>query len=204
MHDAGADGPVRLIPKEDHEVRLAFARYGDRVAFDTLVRPHLDTVFTLCIRMTNERGEAEDVAQEALIRALKRHHLYDPSLPFRPWMLTVAANLCRSRLRSPWFRRRRPILEFTGVTEGTPEQAMSDSDRDSKIRRALDTVPQPYREALSLFHLDDMSYVEMATITGVGVSALKQRVRRGNDLLRSAVERMYPELSLDRKRADEP
>ena len=67
------------------------------------------------------------------------------------------------------------------------------------MRAALATLPDIYREAVAVFHLEDLSYNEMAEITGVSVPALKQRVRRGTVLLREAIERMYPDLDLARK-----
>ena len=66
------------------------------------------------------------------------------------------------------------------------------------VRSALAELAPHYREALALFHLQDMSYAEMSTITGVSIAALKQRVRRGTQQLREAVTRLYPELVPDR------
>ena len=67
------------------------------------------------------------------------------------------------------------------------------------VRHALSTLPVRYRESVALFHLEDMSYQEMSVITGASVAALKQRVRRGNAMLRSALERLYPEIVAERK-----
>ena len=192
---ATADAPHD--PDRQLELQRAFHE-GDREAFEALVRPHLDDVYTLCLRLTRNPVEAEDLAQEALVKALRSHHLYNPERPIRPWLLTVAGNLARSRLRSTWWRKVVPFAQER-ETRVTPESEAHGMDRDAKVRAALATLPDIYREAVAVFHLQDLSYKEMAEITGVSVPALKQRVRRGTLLLRQAVERMYPDLDMARK-----
>ena len=66
--------------------------------------------------------------------------------------------------------------------------------RDELVRAALVELPDIYREALALYHLEDLAYKEMSEITGVAVPALKQRVRRGSILLREKIATLYPEL----------
>ena len=183
--------------QEQLDLQRAFHQ-GDRRAFELLVRPYLDDVYTLCLRMTRNAAEAEDLAQEALVKALRSHRLYNPERPLRPRLLTVAGNLSRSRLRSTWWRK---VVPFTQErwTDRTPETETTARDRDAKVRHALSTLPSIYREAVAVFHLEDLSYNEMAEITGVSVPALKQRVRRGTVLLKEAMVRLYPDLDLARK-----
>jgi len=187
---------------EVDEIRALQERFhdGDVEAFRRLVEPHLDNVFTLCLRMTSNRALAEDMAQDALARALTKHTHYRPGRPVRPWLLTIAANLCRSHLRSPWWKRWNPLSGREEEQFYEDPQTLSEAvDRDEKIRHALSNLDDKYREAISLFFLQDMSYAEMAEITGVSVPALKQRVRRGGPLLRKQIERLYPGLVLNRK-----
>lgn len=193
--DPGHD--PRSAEVREEALRLAFHQ-GDPDAFAELARPHLDTLYTLCLRMLGDPVLAEDLAQDALARVLQQASRYDPARPFRPWLLKVGLNLCRDRLRAVWWRR---VLSLGAIAEGTlfdpgpdPEAVRSASERDRLVRNALATLPPKYREAVSLFHLEEMTYAEMTEITGVAVPALKQRVRRGCILLRNAVTRMYPEL----------
>lgn len=176
--------------------RIAFQR-GDRQAFAVLVSPHLDTVFTLCLRMIGNSVDADDVAQDALARAMEHCHRFDPSREFRPWLLTIAANLCRDRVRSGWWRGLVSRIPFLTSLERA-EDVVESAESDANLRRALATLPTHYREAVALFHLEGMTYEEMTLITGVTVGALKQRVRRGTALLREAVEELYPERGLAR------
>ena len=94
---------------------------------------------------------------------------------------------------------------WEGATDedASPEGALDGFARDRKLREALAQIPAPYREAVILFHLDDMTYAEMAEITGAKVPALKQRVRRGIAMLRERLPRMYPELVPVRKTGSE-
>jgi RNA polymerase sigma factor (sigma-70 family) len=182
---------------EKLDLRERFAA-GNRVAFEALVQPELDALYTLTLRLTGRAEVAEDIAQEALVKALASCKRYDPSRPFRPWLLTIARNVCRDRQRSAWLKRVivlvRPVIDPRADTF----DELAAKERDALVRSALATLPLTYREAVALFHLEDMSYAEMAEITGSSVAALKQRVRRGNQMLKQALERMYPQLLGDR------
>ncbi len=167
---------------------------GDREAFAQLVAPHLDLLYTHCLRMTGRPADAEDLTQEALVAALREHRRYDPSREFRPWLLVIALNRCRDHLRSVWWRRVFS-LEGLSLAHGRDvERELLDADDDARVRAALSTLPVTYREAVSLFHLEDLSYAEMSEITGQSVAALKQRVRRGLAMLAKALARIHPDL----------
>src|SRR5262245_32026783 len=74
------------------------AREGDPEAYGELVRRYQSSVFNVCYRLTGERTAAEDLAQDAFIRAFERLHMYDPARSFGPWIRRVAANLCLNQL----------------------------------------------------------------------------------------------------------
>ncbi|MFT5679924.1 MAG: RNA polymerase sigma-70 factor (ECF subfamily) [Myxococcota bacterium] len=159
-----------------------------------LVGPHIDTVYTLCLRISGNVTEADDLAQETLLRALSKHKSYDPAWAFRPWLLTVTINLCRDRLRTVWWRRVLPMSQPHCSSLPDPEHAVQATERDAQVRNAMATLPLLYREALALFYLDDMSYQEMSQITGSSLSALKQQVQRGQIMLRETMGKLYPEM----------
>ena len=183
--------------KDTLRAREAFQR-GDRDAFADLVQPLLDPLFTTCLRILRNRSVAEEVCQEALVRCMRQSHTYDPSRRFRPWVFQIAVNLCRDRLRTVWWQRVFPIDVVRADPRPSPEEHCTAKTRDACVRHALGRIPPIYREAVALFHLDDLTYAEMTEITGVSVPALKQRVRRGNRLLREQIEILYPELRMDR------
>ncbi len=185
---AGAVGPVSPAM-----LRQRF-REGDGGAFDKLARPHLNALYTLCLRVVGNEQEAEDLAQLALVKALEKRHRFDPDRSLRPWLFQIALNLCRDRLRTVWWSRILPLNRAPTEAQPSPELRTVAAQRDAQVRHALSTLPRKYREAVALFHLEDMTYAEMSEITDTSVPALKQRVRRGLVMLGQAVERMYPEL----------
>jgi RNA polymerase sigma-70 factor, ECF subfamily len=192
--------------QQDAADRRAF-RGGDTDAFRRLCEPLIDQVFTVCLRLTRNRAEAEDATQDTLIRALDRHRLYDAARPFRPWLLKIATNVCHDRLRLVWWRR---VLRLgapttddggsgsTGWCQPDLDGGLDASQREAQLHEALAELPAGYREAVVLFHIDDMSYADMAEITGLKVPALKQRVRRGLILLRERLTGRYPEIVPER------
>jgi RNA polymerase sigma-70 factor (ECF subfamily) len=187
------------LHSEDIALRQAFVN-GDRAAFDALTRPLLDSLYTLCLRMTKNSAEAEDIAQDSLIKALDRAHRYDPNRPFRPWLLKVAVNLCRDRLRTVWWKRVMGMAVPQTDPAPNPERCADARGRDRLVRHAMASLPPIYREALALYHLSDLPYAEISEITGVAVPALKQRVRRGSTMLREKIATLYPELTPVRTR----
>jgi len=187
------------VDDDEHAIRCAF-KAGDVEAFEALAQPYLDRLYTHCLRMMGNPADAEDLAQEALVRAMRAHHRYDPSRAFRPWLLTIGANLCRDRLRTIWWRRVGPLQPWRPDEGIGPELQTARAERDSQVREALLELRPKYREAVSLFHLEDLSYAEISEITGAQVPALKQRVRRGLRQLERVLRNKYPELAPDRTR----
>lgn len=177
---------------DDLELGQRF-KAGDRAAFAQISTPHLDALYTLALRMTGSEAEAADLAQDALVRALEQRARFDATRPFRPWLLTLAANLCRDRLRSVWWRRVVALVDAPPAPANGADDRLADEEGDAAVRRALATLAVHYREAVSLYYLEDMSYAEMSLITGVSEAALKQRVRRGLEMLEAAYRRMYPQ-----------
>src|SRR5688500_16087906 len=101
-------------PRDERSQRIAFAR-GDHAAFTAVVTPHLDALYTLCLRMTRGPAVAEELAQETLVRVLQQVDRYDVDRPIRPWLLKVGLNLCRDRLRTVWWRR---VFSLDGLLDG--------------------------------------------------------------------------------------
>lgn len=173
------------------QLRHAF-RDGDLDAFEALAGPHLDTVYALCVRVIGDAARGEDAAQAALVRAMERHHRYDPARAVRPWLLRIAVNVCRDRQRSPWWRRWSTEAPEC-VTHPALDESLGALQDAHRLHAMIRTLQPHYREALTLFHLDEMSYAEMSEALGVKEAALKQRVRRGRGLLAEKWRSMYPD-----------
>lgn len=132
------------------------------------------------------------MCQETLVRAFELWVQSPPGRNPRPWLFAIATQLCRSRSRSRG--RRTELARLVAAPSGGPlADVVAEADSDGHVRLALQSLAPRYREAVTLFHLEGMTYEEMAEITGCTVAALKQRVRRGSALLREAYSRACPD-----------
>jgi len=191
----GFGDDVPDLTRSSTQVRLqtGFSK-GDVEAFQELVSPHLDLLYTVCLRMTGNQATAEDVAQDTLIRCLDSAHKYDPTRPFKPWMLAIATNLCRDRTKSTWWRKVKELPGKLLESRANTVHLLETRDHDRLVRKVLRSLPEPYAEAVELFHIAGLSYAEMSEVTGHSVAALRQRVARGRKLLRERLEKSYPDV----------
>ncbi|HEY1014592.1 MAG TPA: sigma-70 family RNA polymerase sigma factor [Herpetosiphonaceae bacterium] len=162
------------------------ARIGNADAFGELVRRHQGPVFGVCYRLTGERLEAEDAAQEAFIRAYQRLHTFDAGRPFGPWMRRVAANVCLNRLQA------RPPAQVPLDEErdwqppnqgGDPQLAYERREDRERLREAMLALPPRYRVVLELRHFQDLSYDEIASALGLPLSDVKSHLFRARKQL---------------------
>ena len=164
------------LAEELHELVDA-CLLGDEAAMRRFVERYQGRVFALCWRMLQHRQDAEDAAQETFVRALRSLSQWDRSRPLEPWLLTVAANRCRSALAR---RQRRP-----------PGLPLQDDDapqyRDElqaarilteEIHRSLDRMRAEYAQAFRLFHEEELSYTEIAEVFDCPLGTVKTWVHR--------------------------
>jgi RNA polymerase sigma-70 factor (ECF subfamily) len=192
---------------DEEQVWLERARKGDRVAFGRLVEAYQGPVYNLAYRMLNNRGEAEEAAQEAFIRAYTRLDSYDPQRKFSTWLLSIASNYCIDLIR----KRRATLLSLeeplpphpalmSDHADGPEAQAMS-NEREALVQALLATLPEEYRETVILRYWYDMSYEEIAEVMGTTVSAIKSRLFRARRQLAEATanhevaDRLQPHLN---------
>ena len=134
---------------------------GDSACQRRLVDLFQGMIFGLCVRMLGDRQEAEDVTQEVFFRAFRSLHHWDGVRPLRPWLLTIAANRCRTRLDE---RTRRPI-PIDLAADWLPARAAPDGRDDAEeIQRAVATLRLEYRQVFVLFYQQDLSLKEVAEI----------------------------------------
>jgi len=171
-------GPAASEDRAEADL-VARARRGDPSAFEEIVRRHQARVYNLAYRMLRQREEAEDIAQEAFLKALAAlPSLREPGA-LGAWLARITASLCLSRLRSP--SRRREVAVEHPVAEGPDAEAR---EFVSSVRAAVARLPHHYRLAIVCFYLEGRSYEEAARIAGVGVRTLKTRLYRARVLLR--------------------
>ena len=184
----------------DSQLIVALARDLDG-AFEDLVLGHQDRLYSIALRMLGDPGDAEEAAQDALVRAYRALAGYDEprilDLRIRPWLATIVLNLCRSRIA----RRTtagRPALSFDAAEPGTMEPPADERTGPAAtavrhdVRRTwaglLLTLPPAYRSAVVLRHVDGLSYPELASALDRPEGTVKAQVHRGLAMLRTAFE----------------
>lgn len=176
-------------PDEDLVRRVG---QGDPAATQTLVARKLPRILALAQRMLGDAVEAEDVAQETLLRAWKQAPRWTPGKArFDTWLHRVALNLCYDRLR-----RRREIPTETPPDrpdEGpAPDRGLLAAETGARVTAALKRLPDRQREAIVLCHYQEMTNIEAAALMDISVEALESLLSRGRRALRQALSDLVP------------
>jgi len=183
----------KLISIDDQDLEaLRRCRRGDRQAYAQLVERHKNGVFRMVFRYVGQNQRAEELTQEVFLKAYRDLEQFRGEAKFSTWLYQIALNLCRDYWRS---QQRRPeqLLEpeffvQESSSESSPEERILAEREATRVRRALDSLPEIYREALTMRFFGDLSYEEMADVSGEGLSSLKMRVARGLAQLRNRLE----------------
>lgn len=164
---------------------LRRAKLGDLDAFAALVRQYQSRCLRFARAMLRDDEEAEEAVQDAWVRVWKALPRYEEQERFDAWLFRILANRCRSRgvrigRQVKVSVRDDEALAFAEDTDRAVERAAWREE----IALALAALPEGQREAFLLHHVEGLAYEEMAAMQGVGISALKMRVKRACDSLR--------------------
>lgn len=151
------------------------SRLGEQAAMTELVEQFRGQVFGLCYRMLGQREDAEDITQESFVRAMRSLGRFDSRREFRPWLLTIAANRCRTLLAS-----RRKVPKPSSEVEELPDarSLREDQHLGEEVALALTTLREEYRQAFVLFHQQELNYAEIAEVLDCPVGTVKTWVHR--------------------------
>lgn len=156
----------------------------ERIRFEQLVLPHLDAGVNLARWLVRNREDAEDVAQEAMLRAYRFFAGFRGG-DARAWFLQIVRNACYS-----WLEKKRPMDLITEFDEEihqrpapTPEAIAAQSDERQQLMNALETLPPRSREVLVLRELEECSYKEIAEITGIPMGTVMSTLSRARERL---------------------
>ena len=158
---------------------------GDISAFEEIVRRWQSPLINLAYRFCRDRGRAEEMAQEAFLRAYRGLQQWRREAAFSTWLFALATNFYRSELR------RIPVrtISIDDVREPVDPRAtdggLEDEDRDLAVRRAVFALPAKYREALILFYFHEMDVPAAARSLGLPEGTVKARLFRGREILRT-------------------
>jgi RNA polymerase sigma-70 factor, ECF subfamily len=164
---------------------VAAALAGDEDAFEKLIHTYSRRVYIVAYAIVQDVAEAEDIVQDAFLKAHhQRDKLREPE-KFPAWLLTVARNAARDRLR-----RRRPQADaetfdtLADPTAATPGSALEKEEHQAHLRRALATLPEDHRTALTLRYLEGLDYRAIETTMGLSNGALRGILGRALGTLR--------------------
>ena len=170
---------------------------GDKTAFDLLVRKYQHRIAKLVSRYVRDRGEAEDVTQEALIKAYRAIGGFRGESAFYTWLYRIAVNTAKNYLVS---RSRRPpgsdidaedAEQFVGADglrdSGTPESILMSQELGEVISRAIDALPQELKTAVTLREFDGLSYEDIAAIMECPVGTVRSRIFRAREAIEQAM-----------------
>jgi RNA polymerase sigma-70 factor, ECF subfamily len=166
---------------------------GDLPNFEQAVLPHLDAAYNLARWLTRNEQDAQDVVQEAYLRAFR----FFPGFrggDARAWLMKIVRNTCYS-----WLRANRPLQDATEFDENlcppdyhapNPEEIVVQNDSSTLVRKALENLPTSFREVLILREIEGMSYREIAYISGMPVGTVMSSLSRARGRLRQALTRL--------------
>jgi len=157
------------------------AACGDRDAFSALLERYQNPLVAFACRYLGSREDAEDAAQETLIRVyFTLHRLRQPDR-FAAYLFTAALNACRKRARAS-----RPAPE-PGAPAESPEVALLRTEERERLGKAIAGLPDDYREVVSLRAAEDLSFAEIAQVLGISEGACRVRFHRAKERLRAAL-----------------
>ena len=170
---------------------MARVQSGDEGAFAELMQRWELPVKSVIARIVLNTSEAEDLAQETFVRLWKHRGQFVSDRPVKPWIMGIAVNLARNRLR--WWRRRPSISLEAWTEQPEDEGAVSESgsaglervERAQAVRDAIAALPPDFREAIVLFEYEQMSYAEIAAAVGASVKTVENRITRARERLRA-------------------
>lgn len=173
---------------------IAQARAGDPNAFERLVRDNQDRVYSLCLRMAGDRHEAEDLAQEAFLKAWQGLASFQGESKFSTWLFRLAANLCIDAQRKR--ERRRGVEPAVSLDDPDnswrepsdprqdPQRQLERTERSRALDRALTRLSDDQRQIVVLRELAGLSYQEISQRLGLDLGTVKSRLARGRLALR--------------------
>jgi RNA polymerase sigma-70 factor, ECF subfamily len=176
---------------------VAKARDGDRDAFKTLVEAHSRYIYSLAHRMTGNAQDAEDVVQEAWLKAHKQLSRFESRADFRTWMHRITVNcsidLIRARrhredAHDPADLEQGPLSERGSEAQPTPERMTASAQISDRVNEALGLLTALERAAFTLRHVEGMSIEEVGAKLGMKTSATKHSIFRAVKKMRAALE----------------
>jgi RNA polymerase sigma-70 factor (ECF subfamily) len=186
---------VEIVGTDD-ATAIELAGKGDSAAFGELVERYQEVAFRAAWLITRDAQDAEDVAQEAFVKAYRQLHTFRQGEPFRPWLLRIVQNQALNTVRSR--NRRHGLFEraviFAPRSADPPHAAVESADESAQVLAAIDQLPPDDKAILHLRYFLELPEREIATAIGKAPGTVKSRLHRASARLRNAIEKDYPHL----------
>lgn len=196
--------PPRVPAAESVSASQAVPEDEDRLlTFEEIVAKYGKKIFNLILRYIGDREEAEDLTQETFLNAYKSFPTFRGECKIHTWLCQIALNQCKNRFRQRDRRRtvEGPSLDAATATseeanrpleiadwDQSPEEVLHRKEMYRYVLRAIDALPDEYRQVIILCDLQQLSYQQIAEITKLSLEAVKTRIHRGRLMLRRKVE----------------
>lgn len=173
---------------------------GNQEAFEEIVTLFQQRLYQVCYRMLGNAQEAEDIAQEAFVRAYVNIHTYDQKRKFSTWLYRIATNLCIDRIR-----KKKPDYYLDATVPGTdglnmysqiaatgdlPEEEIERMETQDRVQYEISKLPDKYRTVIILRYMEELPLQEISDILELPLGTVKTRVHRGREALRKQMGNM--------------
>jgi RNA polymerase sigma-70 factor (ECF subfamily) len=169
-----------------------------RKSFEVEALPHMEALYRSALRMTRNKSDAEDLVQEAIVKAYRFWDKFEPGSNCRAWLFKIMTNIFineyRSKSRSPMLVNVDELDDnflygqlATGKSVPNPEQQLFSRILDDDVKRAIEALPEDFRVVVVLSFIEGFSYQEIADITDLQLGTVKSRLHRGRKLLQKAL-----------------
>jgi RNA polymerase sigma-70 factor (ECF subfamily) len=183
-----------LLHRPSSRSQAAAPAGGQIDEFRRVILPHLGGAYNLARYLTRDPVLSEDIVQDAFVRALRGFGQFRGGSP-RAWLFAIVRNCCRSAQSGAGGRLSLVVhesslsedealrLERKSDSGPSPEDEIIRKTEAERLRRAIEEMPEPFREAIVLRELEDLSYAEIAEVTGVPIGTVMSRLSRGRSIL---------------------
>ncbi|RHW35032.1 RNA polymerase sigma factor SigW [Lysinibacillus yapensis] len=173
---------------------------GDQSAFSDIVNLYQHKLYQICYRMLGNQQEAEDISQEAFVRAYINLHTFDQKRKFSTWLYRIGTNLCIDRIR-----KKKPDYYLDAEVAGTdglnmysqiaskeqlPEETVQQLELQDRIQYEIGRLPDKYRSVIVLKYIEELSLQEISEILDMPLGTVKTRIHRGREALRKQLSNL--------------
>lgn len=190
---------MRLISRMDDASLIIQIRNGNTSALRFLVDKHKNLVWHMVLRMVNQAEDAEDLCQDVFLRVFRDIKTFRGDAKLSTWIGSIAYNVCVDYIRRKGREKVYPTDDLAPVMceIKAPENTavnMNRSDLKAIVHAVIAAMPVHYRTVITLYHLDECSYREIAEITGMPEGTVKSYISRAREIIREKVLELVPDI----------